>query len=378
MSSSGSPTSAQAKPTLGHAPGESAHLTVRDVGQSGRGQRVRHRARCRAVRAARCRACCWVAGFRWATDQGTSQVDHLVSGQPAVEPRHIGAHRDRTPRHRQPDVAAIGAPHPGEDREHRRLARAIRPDQPVDGSAGYGQVDVEQTGPAVVAGESCGLHDRTVIREREVLSRSQGGGCGGVSRPRTFRALGQRCRGLPLAAQHQINDGTERCAADHNDQRPQQFREITHSRRSDQVDQAEDHQPDDEQQHGYQGEQRAARERHDVHLPEDPDPDPSFRHDSGPRMGRTSRNFRIQFATRAPGAVDVHDPSVAPGCRRTSTGDRRSPVRSSRRRSGRRPVAGPPRRGRRRPRESTGSTRGFATENCPSQYALTAAVPCRT
>ena len=145
---------------LGHAPGESAHLAVRDIAQAGRRQCVGDRIRCCADVLARC------------SDQRAGQVDHLVGGQPGVELRDVGADRDAAARHGQSDLAAIGAPHPGDDRQHRRLAGAVRTDEPVDGPAGHGQVDVEQSRPAVITGEARGLHDRAFVGRRDAVGIS--------------------------------------------------------------------------------------------------------------------------------------------------------------------------------------------------------------
>jgi hypothetical protein len=56
------------------------------------------------------------------------EVDHLEGGQPWLEFRYVGADGERCAGYRQIDGAPVDAAQPGQDRQQRGLAGAVRAD----------------------------------------------------------------------------------------------------------------------------------------------------------------------------------------------------------------------------------------------------------
>jgi hypothetical protein len=226
---------------LGHAPGEPADTLADPLIQAGGAQRREHG---RAVRPG---------------GEGPGQVDDFECGQPAIEFGDVGAHRHLAPRHGHLDGAAVGVAHAGDDGQQRGLPRAVGTSQPVHAARGDAQVDVEQAGAAVVAGQAGRRHGRDVTaarRRARQLSRR------GAARSRGRRA--RRGRGHCGPSEDEIGDSPDRGAEQHDDQRPHRLGQVADRRRADQVNQAVDNQPGDQRQQRCEREQDLPRSHVDI------------------------------------------------------------------------------------------------------------------
>ncbi len=253
ISNSGSPTRAQASPSRWTIPRENPPT-----------RRPAASARPAAASAA---ATAWLPAPGATSDLARSVTSR--GGQPAVELGHVRADRDLAARDAQADRAAVGPPGRRQQRQQCRLARTVRPDEPVDRTARHHQVDVEQPGPAVIPGEPARGHDR-VGAGGEPHARRTGGHRRGPRHGRARVHRRARRHRSPLRRRHltvmapvtpgeQVDQRTERSADEQDDERPDPLGHVAHGLGPGQVDQAVGVECDDQHEQRHQREQQAGR-----------------------------------------------------------------------------------------------------------------------